>query len=366
MPVDLNDSYETLYQRAISQMEIGNANQAIELLERIINRLTRLRPETIQQKQRLRTILDATWESLVRFLRWQKQHDRAIAVCKQVSSHVPDSQEPRYQIGSLMIDRGDEQEGLEQIKQTLAEDPSLEGWIILGAEYLNLERYDEAIASYQSALKLATDNESAALANIGLFLTYRAQGCLQDALDTWAMVVVLDPDMADQVSEVYTWLIERGDLEQATKYLEREPEQIRRAYYRGVIEWERGNEQAARSHWRRVLNMDAERETADVASWMRAALRLGSPAQAIMVGTHQLEHHGGLPVEASTILGIAFAATGQIDDAEQWFEQVIARLRRSRPARNEIDARHWQLLTSVVPDLETIESLVPFFDTKAT
>jgi tetratricopeptide (TPR) repeat protein len=278
---------------------------------------------------------------------------------------LPDGQEANRQIGTLMIDNGDEQAGLEWIEQAVTKEPSLEGWVDLGAAYAALGRYDEAITSYQSALKLATDNEGAALANYGIFQAHLETGQVQEALSTWSMVVVLDPSMGSEVSVVYTYLIEQGELDRAQTYLDREPDPIRRTFYEGLIDWQQADESAARNKWRRVLAMDVERENADAAAWMQAALRLGESDKAIDTGNHLLEHPTMLSIEASVMLGIAYAMTDQISRAQRWLEQVRQRLQRGWPSREKIDSRFWHVLTTVVSDPETRESLAEFFDTEA-
>jgi tetratricopeptide (TPR) repeat protein len=240
VPVELNDSYETIYQRAVSQMSLGNAEQAIASLWRIVNRLTRLRPETLQRRQNLRDILLTTWGSLVQFLRWEGRHKEAISACEAVRQHLPADQGVDRRIASLVIEQGDVEQGLAQMRQIAEDGASFAAWADLGAEYAALKHYDQAEACYQSALSLSQSNEEAAIANVGLFRVYRETGRVADALGAWSMVVVLDPDMNDHVSEVYTWLIERGDVEQVEKYLSRERDRARRAFYQGLRHWEAG------------------------------------------------------------------------------------------------------------------------------
>jgi tetratricopeptide (TPR) repeat protein len=264
-----------------------------------------------------------------------------------------------------MIDRGDVGEGLTQMERVVTANPSLEAWMDLGAEYVALERSEKAISAYKSAVKLATDNEGAALANFGLFLAYRDAGHTEEALSTWSMVVVLDPELSDRVSEVYVYLIDHGEIDRAVKYVNREPDPIRRNYYEGLIDWLREDEQAARAKWRRVLNMDVEQETADSAAWLLSAIRLEQPEQAIETGRHLLTHEPALSNEASIAMGTAYAMTDRPAEAKEWFERVVARLHRSWPSQGRIEARHWRLLTSVVSDEETLQSLASYFDTDA-
>jgi tetratricopeptide (TPR) repeat protein len=344
---------------------MGQADEAIESLQRMVNRLTRLHPETIHKKERLQSILETAWMSLLQFLRWEERHEEAIAVCAQVRNHLLDGHAADRRAASLVVDLGNVEEGLTQMEQVVQANPSLEAWTDLGAEYVALERYEAAVSAYKSAIKLATDNESAALANFGLFLAYRDAGRIEEALTAWSMVVVLDPEMGDQVSEVYVPLIERGELDRAVKYLDREPDPIRRTYYEGVVDWLREDEQAARAKWHRVLTMDVEQETADTAAWLLSAIRLEQPEEAIETGLHLLSHDPTLSDEASIALGTAYAMVNNLEEAKEWFERITARMRRRWPSQERVDARHWRLLTSVVSDEETLQSLASYFDTDA-
>jgi tetratricopeptide (TPR) repeat protein len=358
--VELDDSYESIYQRAIQQMGLGQTDQAIESLRRIVNRLTRLRPQTLQRKERLQSILLATWESLVQFLRWEGRHDEAISVCEQVLDHLP-AQGADRRIASLMVERGDVEEGLSRLRQIAEDKQDFMSWADLGAEYTALEQYEEAEPCYRTALTLAESNETAAIANAGLFRTAKETGRVQDALSAWSMVAVLDPDLGDQVAEVYTWLIERGDLERAHKYLNRERDPMRKTYFQGLLDWHDGRRDGARAKWRLVLDMEIA-DDSDATPWIEAAIRLGEPQLAIEAEEVLLERDAPSSVDEGVALGIAYAMLDRVDDARAWFEQVVRRLQRDWPVRDRIDARQWALLTSVVTNQETVQALADCFE----
>jgi tetratricopeptide (TPR) repeat protein len=329
-------------------MGFGRPDEAIESLWRIVNRLTRLRPQTLRKKETLQAILVTAWGSLVQFLRWEGRYDEAISACEKVTDHLPADHGADRRIGSLMIERGDVEEGLERLRQLADDKQSFMSWADLGAEYVALRRYEEAEPCYQTALSLAESNETAAIANAGLFRIAKETDRVGDALNAWSMIAVLDPDLADHVAEVYTWLIERGDLERAEKYLNREQDPISRTFYQGVIDWQSKRPDAAQSKWRRVLGMELDDE-ADATPWIEAEEAL-------------LERDAGISVDEAALLGIAHAMLDEVDKAKMWFEQIIERQKRGWPKKHKIDSQQWTLLRSVVTNQETVQALADYFD----
>jgi len=67
------------------------------------------------------------------------------------------------------------------------------------------------------------------------------------------MAVVLDGSLNDRMHQVYTWLIERGDLA-AREYIERERDSIRHTFYLGLLDWQAGKQNAATAKWENVLD----------------------------------------------------------------------------------------------------------------
>jgi tetratricopeptide (TPR) repeat protein len=365
MSVELPGSYETLYQRALYLMGTGESQEAIDLMLRIVHRLCRLRPETLQRKPHLQQTLLASWSAAVQFLRWEQRFDEAIAITQEVLERLPDPSAGQKRIASLRIERGEVQEGLAGMRQVAEEQDDLDSWFTLGAEYGVLERYDEALDCYQTALGRATSNEEAALVNLSIVRIHQAANRLDAALDAWNMAVVLDPELADEVESVYVWLIRQGALEQAASYLERDTQLVRRTFYEGLLHWQAGRQQAARGKWSDVLSLEEEIDSSagDVEAWMEAALRLDLPAQADGI-VQELSLQGEtLSVQAGVLHGIAKLMLGELASAEGLFEQAVRRLERGWPARTEIPAVFWDLLTLVVADQESTRRAAPYFET---
>jgi tetratricopeptide (TPR) repeat protein len=362
MPVELADSYESIYRRAVMEMSAGRAEQAIESMLRIVNRLRRLRPETLQRKPELQNTLITAWNSAITFLRWEKQYDRAIALCESVLDRLPEPGAARRRVASLTIEKGGIDGGLARFRQEVEESPSAGAWIELALEYLALERFEDAKPCYDAALSLAKSNEEAALANVGLFQVYRETGRAEEALSAWNMAAVLSPDIGEQPREVVTWLIERGDLDRAREYLKNESDQVRHAFYTGLLHWEAGEHERARREWREVLKIDVDPQESDIETWILAALRLGEPKRAIELEQGMMEPGLVAPVVLAVTLGIAHAMVDEIAEAQSWFGRAILRLQRSWPSRDKIPAHLWTLLTSLVADKETQQSLTAYFE----
>jgi tetratricopeptide (TPR) repeat protein len=359
--VELDDSYQSIYQRAISQMALGNSDQAIASLWRILNRLTRLRPQTLQRKEDLQQTLRVSWESLVQFLRWERRYDEAISACEKVLDHLPEDEGAEQRIGSLMVERGDVEEGIARMRQIVDDKPSFGAWADLGSEYAAQGQHEEAASCYRSALALADSNEAAAIGNLGLVRVYQEADRIEEALEAWSMAVVLNPDIGANVSAIYAWLIERGDLERAETYLNREQDPLHRTFYQGLLDWQAGRHDAAQEAWRRVLGMELT-EDVSLGPWIEAALRLGEPQRAAEAEEMLSARETSISVREGILLGIAHAMLDEVDEAKTWFEGTIGRLRRGWPVKEAIEKAHWTLLTSVVSNQETIQALAGYFD----
>jgi tetratricopeptide (TPR) repeat protein len=362
VPVELDESYGAIYERASAAMARGDTDQAVQLLWRIVNRLTKLRPATLQRREALERTLRSAWSTLVQILRREKRYDEAIQACHAVANHLSGTRAPERMVASLRIEQGAVEEGLEQLRQIAEETSTLAAWTDLASEYMALDRYREAETCYKTARQLAESNETAAFVNVALFRTYQAMGRLDDALSTWGMATVLDPDLAVHVFEVYSWLIERGEVERAKRYLQREQNSARRMLYEGLSEWKSGHAAEARSLWQRVVQFDPQHEDVDEVAWMEAALRLNEPGQVL---TFEEDAFGDLTLVTegqATLVGIAHAAAGKLEGAKRWLDRVQRELRRAWPPTDKIAARYRVLLEQVVTDKDTVQVLRSYFE----
>jgi tetratricopeptide (TPR) repeat protein len=365
MSVELPDSYQAIYQRAIQQMSAGESQEAIDSLLRIVNRLSRLRPETLQRKTNLQQTLHASWNAVVQFLSWEQRHQEAIDLTTGVMDRLPDPSTGAARIASLTIDRGQVEEGLAVLDQIAREQDDFQAWAALGAELRILDRYEEAVDAFRSALHRASSNEEAVLANMSLFATHRVANRVAEALDAWQMAVVLEPDMADQAHQVYGWLIRRGQLEEAAPYLEHETAPLRRAFFEGLVDWQANRQEAARRKWQQVIDMDAEPEAeVDIEVFMEAALRLGTPQTADDAAQTLSLSGEMISFRAEVLRGIAKLLLDQPGLAQAYLEQALLRFERSSRIRTGLPSDQWELLTALVPGSEQVANLRQYFDTR--
>ena len=361
MPVELADSYESIYRQAVAEMSAGNADEAIDLMLRIVHRLGRLQPETLERKPNLQQMLSNASGSAIEFLRWQKRYDEAIAVCESMVDRSPAPDDLRRRIASLTIEKGEVEEGLARLRQMAEESPSFASWVSLGAEHLVLKQYAEAEECYQSALSLAGSNEEAAVTNTLLFEIYRKTGRKEEALGAWNMALVLDANLGDHGQQVSRWLIEQGDLDEAAKYVERDRDPVRRTFYAGLLDWQAGRRQAAETKWKSILGMEVDEENPSVEAWMEAALRLDQPDKVIDLA-EKFSAESRSTRDTAILLGIAHAMRGEVDVAQKWLDRVVVYLQRSWPSRDKIPAEKWELRGPMLPDDKVRQDLAAYFD----
>jgi tetratricopeptide (TPR) repeat protein len=364
MSVELRDSYQAIYQQAIQQMGAGESQEAIDSLRRIIQRLGRLRPETLRRKPGLQQTLVLSWNAVTQFLSWEQRHQEAIDLTQEILERLPDPITGSMRIASLTVESGQVEEGLAALTQIAEEQDDFAAWATLGAEFRALQRHDEAVSAYESALRRATSNEDAVMANVALFTVHRAAGRVTDALGAWKMALVLDPEMADQSHQVYGWLIRAGMLEEAAPYLEREAHPIRRTFFQGLVDWQENREQAARRKWQQTIDMDSEPEAdVDVEATMEAALRLGDPEVAESVA-QTLSLSGELiSFRGEALRGMAELLLGKEEQAHSHFRQALLRYQRSSHSQSGLAADQWELLTHLITDPESTASVAHYFET---
>lgn len=362
MSGELPGSYESMYRDALEAAGTGQVDKAIEMGLRMVNRLCRLRPETIARKPDLRDTLWRSWYSTVQFLRWEKRFPEAIDLCNRVADRLEDPDEARQIVGSLMIEEGQVDSGLAYLGEIAERRQVSDYWVHLAVEQIALRHYELAEASCRTALSLAQDNNQAASANLTLFDLYQRTGRVDQALSAWNMATVLNTGLGDLVSQVCDWLIHQGELEKARTYLARDTNPVTQMFYQGLIDWHSNRLQPARDKWRRVIQMELGDSGPEIAAWLEASLRLGEPvrvtewAQRAQAAAH-IQDVGEL-----ALVGIANLMQGNTAPAHEWFEEATTLLRRRWPPQSALPARYWALLTSLVTDREVVQSVAHHFD----
>ena len=199
MPDRLPDSYESLFDRALTEIGRGNTQEAIDLVSRIVNRLSKLSSTTMARKPDRGVLFMDAWDLWIELLRWEKRFDEAIAICEQLAAQRPDLIVIQTRIWMLTIEVGETQAGVEGLRQLVEEHQNFEAQTILGVEYRYLKQYQHAESSLQAALSMAQSNEQAAIAQEELMLLYQEIERTEDMLEAWNMCVVFEPERIDGI-----------------------------------------------------------------------------------------------------------------------------------------------------------------------
>ncbi len=361
MPVELDDSYESLLDRAVQQMAMGKSQDAIDLVLRVVNRLSKLSAETLASKPLSRATLMNAWQIAVEFLRWEKRLDEAVAVCERLNAAHPELGEVSIRIHTLRIERGEVEQGLAGLRQAVEHADQAHSWTVLGIQLRELGQPEQAEVCLKKALARADNDDAFANAHLELFMLYRSQHRLVQALESWDMAATLWPEQADNANVLYRWLIEEGEIERAQSYLRRERNPVWREFFAGLIDWHGGQTVRASNHWRQVLNTQIDEGAPALVEWLEAALRLGEADVVSAEIERQLDSGNTPPPFAWMIDGLACALTGRIDDAHSILADVVRMLERRWPSHSGIEG-WWPLVTDVISDPDTRSALAGYFD----
>jgi tetratricopeptide (TPR) repeat protein len=193
----------------------------------------------------------------------------------------PNATNIQRDIGEIMIEKGDVQQGFSLLHRLTEENPyDIWCWITLGRNYVDTKDYEKAEEYLQRAIQIGEIqkeedwriSEDIGTVYIHLFDVYRATGRIEDAIQAWREAASHDDLYISHVEGVCDMLIDEGDLERAYQFAEEMQHPIERSYYLGRIRSLQGDEEAALAHWNaglREANYDHPQR------WPEIALRLG-------------------------------------------------------------------------------------------
>jgi tetratricopeptide (TPR) repeat protein len=192
----------------------------------------------------------------------------------------PNTTNIQRDIGEIMIEKGDVQQGFSLLHRLTEENPDdIWCWITLGRNYVDTKDYQKAEEYLQRAIQVGEAQkenwriaQDIGTAYIHLFDVYRETGRIEDAIQAWREAASCDDLYISHVVNVCDMLIDEGDLEKAYLFAEEIQYPIERSYYLGRIRSLQGDEEAAFAHWNaglREANYDFPQR------WPEVALRLG-------------------------------------------------------------------------------------------
>jgi tetratricopeptide (TPR) repeat protein len=367
----LRDSYEGLQSRAQHAIQSGDAENAIGLYRRLVEKLNRLSDRVLARRPDLRDMHRQARLQLAYLLRMEGRYAEAIEVEEVLLETHPDEADIwRTDLAALRVAKGEVETGLAELR-ALAEEKSEEpaGWMILGTEARIEGRFAEAEAALDRALVAATEGASGelsedareAMAEIYYqrFHLYKGMGRLDDAIAAWEEALKREPDVGDTVREVYTMLTDAGRYSQAMQYVDRDANALQAGFQRGIIDSLTGHMEDARQEWQTVAGLNPDEHEHGHDCWVEAVLRLGDPEPALEWLQENLGQRG--TPRLFVLSGIGWAMRQDAELAGVLFQQAINMQRWRRPRKQKLDSADWQLLDSLVSDDEIKTPLKTYF-----
>lgn len=359
--MQLSDSYETIYERALMLFANREWERAVEEYERILNRLGKLSPETRAKHEHLEKLFDSTCFELILLLSRLEADDQIMEILGRLMDIAPDKQSVwRFEMAQYRIRKGEVDRGLAEL-QALADEEPDEPFIELnlGRSYRDKESYGEAISHFSRAIELADEAEAKASGYQGLFLVYIATGQLEKAAESWKSAVALDDSLEDAISQLYDAYLGNGDMQGARTLIIQDKNPLRRGLYAGMADYLDGDTEAAEQQWRKVVRREINEESECVESWVEAGLRLGE-TRLVIDTIFPFLSDGNVNFRSAVLLGIALAMQGETARADSCFYAV--RQDFVWKIDGQLPAEYWELMDDLVPDEEVKTSLRHHFE----
>lgn len=362
--VNLPGTYESMYQRAQSLLRTGNTSGAIEVLQRVCRRLGTLSEETLRRYEDVARFGHLAGLELSSVLASEGRYDEAVEALRALVRFSPeDADDIERRAARLQISKGDLDEALSSLSsltERFPYDPT--HWLALSEARLARAEYAEAEAALKRALELASEPDYQALLHFRLFILHREQGHQPEALEAWDRMAELSPDMARRLArELYTYLLDLGELDLLRRYLRRDPSELRAEYYRGVLDNREGDFASGSARWRRLLEKNPLEAAEGQVEWVEAALRTGRTEEALAVlSSDQVQD---LSPWIGLLLAIGLVRMGEIESARRTLKAWTRMLHSSVPRRTRYARADWEFFTSLTDNREAVATLKEFFDT---
>lgn len=359
----LPGTYEDTLAQAHSRVVEGDLEGAVPLYERLIERLSSLKPEIRQRRPELDEMQQRSWAELARVCHILGRFEPALDLYRRLSELNDSNQSMwRRSAAQVLIDMGRVEQGLDELRAEAVANPSDHNiWLLIGYECIYLKRWQEAEENFQRALRSAITPEQQMDVHLAFFVLHRMQGHVDEALAAWEQAWQRRREEANNAL-IYRLLIEYGQLERARQYLEREPNALQRGFYQGVLEMLQGKTQEAQRRWQRVARMNPFEFGNSFEEWAEAALRVEWDPTEVIDVLSRFENAIDATHREMVLWAIAAARLGRIDEVEHALKRGRLILRRARPWREKLLAQDWTLFDELVRDAEIKKQFKHFFE----
>ena len=361
----LAGSYDELAVQARNHLRSNEYEQAQAIYERIYNRLSSLKAETIARRPNLQQLRLSSLRMLGDLAIFQKNYDQAISYY-ETGLEVDPEESLMYQraIAQVIIDRGDVEAGLDELRALAVTNAAdAQPWVWLALELWAQDNVDEAIENLQRATAL-TSVEPLHRSEAFSYLhdIYREQNKLDEAEEAWQQAWHIMGQNMEDVSPLYQMYYEAGQLDKARHWLEKEKNPLRAGFYRGLFAQADGADHRAESAWLKTAKENPLQYESGHESWAEAALRVDFPPQVIIRALRDVNGREMLNIRGTILLAVALVRNGQVDGAGMALQAAVDINRRARPPQDLLSAAHWDLFDELVDDAAAKATLKEYFE----
>jgi tetratricopeptide (TPR) repeat protein len=351
----LDDSYEAILDRGRQLAGEARFEEAVEQYRRIFTRLARLSPRMRENRPDLQQLrLDAFLE-FTALLVYIGRYDELIEVSDKLAATSSEEEMVLWRISRAwgLIHKGAKEEGIAELHDLENAKPgSFPILSNLGRAYAQSKDYEKALAYFERAVEAADDKMSRNLVYMGLLDVYTELRQLDKLVETWKQAVATDPSIKRMMSLLYDICLREGDLQRATELIMMDDNPLRRGLYSGLIDLKSGDRRSAERQWERVLRREIDEQTEGIEHWMKCGLLLGR-ADRVIDRVLPVMAAGNVSFAAASLLGVAFAAVGNVERADSVFRFLRDSLDKQEGDR--LSSNHWKMLNYFVQD-ETVKA----------
>lgn len=355
-------SYENLLAQARQARASGQAEQAVELYSRIVDRLSEVLPQISPPNEQLQGYLVTAADELQLVLDWQGDHVRASALCRRLAELDLDGRSLWLRRAATeRIYAGEVEEGLAELRRLVEEEPD-EFWypLELAARLLDLERLDEAEAYLAEAERRAQEDEERGLVCWTRSRLLQARGQYLEAAHAWEAACKHDPFFRQGAETIYRMFLEAGDYDNAMLYLNLEENPLLAGYYHGLLAHLQGDNARAEKAWRRVIRYQLDDLEAGWEAWAMAQLRLGEKQAALKLLT-ELLRRGQNTEQCYLTTALAWAVSGNPDAAKANLDVALRIHRQTFGPRALLPAEQWREFAEMLTDEALKQELRGYF-----
>ena len=285
----IKGSWEELLLRA-QQMIAQQNDDAIDLLNRLVDRLSALPPAQRQAgQQRLEQILQVAATNLVFYLTYRDRYDEAMAAIARIQPTVAEERRVHWQRhnAAIQLQAGAVDDGLAELR-ALAASGDIDDWGDFFLTALRFDRVDAAADALEQAehalnrmVQAGLDDEEAKAQRAQIaYLRARyalATGNIADSLAWSEYAMASDRFYANNPAFFYTHLVENGHYAEALGLIRRDQENpVRAGFWSGLAMQRMGRSAEAERQWRQLLRVPLpEDEPLDLFEYILAHYYLG-------------------------------------------------------------------------------------------